>query len=268
MSVKRKKQPEKKKTSENDLITTKSFTKESQERENIEDELDLLTEAIERELDLQTPEKPIKTEKSDLEEIIERELDLLEPGPVIDAKKKLKEQEVEKLRAILPPWCEKPWMYVTPTGLDQLSSWNSTWGDFLLEYAEIKAVHILSLLELRKEFPFSNRIIKKQLSIGQLQQIGVALVEKNFAAWRDERKTRLRIYWRGLDEWSDTIYKWAVQNGYEMVSLFELTNVGEIWSTLPQEELLQVLQKLVTRKHAKWVGKDKNTVLFDIYSGV
>ena len=123
-------------------------------------------------------------------------------------------------------------MYVTPTNLDQLSSWSSAWGDFLLEYAEVTAAHILNLLELRKDFPFSNRVIKKQLSIGQLQQIGIALVEKNFAAWWDERKTRLRVYWRGLDEWSDTIYEWAVQNGYDMVSLFELTNVGEIWSTM------------------------------------
>ena len=264
MSVKRKKRPEKKKSSENDLITTK----EPQDRENIEHELDLITEAIEKELDLQTPETSIKSKKSDLEEIIESELDLLESGPVVDAKQILKEQEAERLRAILPLWCEKPWMYVTPTNLDQLSSWNSAWGDFLLEFAEIKAAHILNLLELRKEFPFSNRIIKKQLSIGQLQQIGIALVEKNFAAWRDERKTRLRLYWRGLDEWSDTIYEWAVQNGYEIASLFELTNVDEIWSTLPQNELLQILQMLVTRKRAKWVGKDKKTIQIDIYSGV
>jgi hypothetical protein len=264
MSVKRKKRPEKKKPSEPDVIAQK----ESTDRGNIEHELDLITEAIEKELDLQAPKTLIKSEKSDLEKAIESELDLLESKPVVDAKKRLREQEAERLRAILPLWCEKPWMYVTPTNLDQLSSWNSAWGDFLLEYAEIKAAHILNLLELRKEFPFSNRVIKKQLSIGQLQQIGVALVEKDFAVWRDERKTRLRVYWRGLDEWGDTIYEWAVQNGYEIASLFELTNIGEIWSTMPLDELLQVLQMLVTRKRAKWVGKDKKTVQFEIYSGV
>ena len=195
--------------------------------------------------------------------VIEEELERLSTELPVKPETTDKKQEIKRLKAILPSWCDKPWMYITPTHPNQLISWATAWGDYLLEYAEVKSIHFLHLLEIRKEFPFSNQIIKKKLSIEQLQQMGDVLIAKDFGRWWDDRKTRLRIYWRGLDEWSEKIYDWAFQNGYELASIFELANAGELWSTLPKEELIQILKMLESRNLMKWVGKDEKTVMFE-----
>lgn len=237
MAVKGRKQPEKEKKREPKIHANNGSVSEMQDRGKTEPVMDTQLTALERDLErLKIELRPVEVEK--------------------------KAVKVARLQDILPSWVEKPWMYVTPTDPDQLQSWGSTWGDFLLEFAEFKAVHILNLLEARKEFPFSNRLIKKKLSMDQMQLVGQNLIDRDFGAWWDERKTRLRIYWKVLEEWSEIIYEWALQTGRELVSLFELANACEIWSSLPQEELQEILRRLVTRNLAKWVGKGEITVLF------
>lgn len=239
MAIKGRKQSEKEKKRESKTRVKKKILAETQDREAKGSDLDTQIPTIERDL-----------------ELLRTELRVVEP------EKKVKEQEAARLRDILPSWVEKQWMYVTPTVPDQFHSWSAAWGDFLLEFAEFKAIHVLNLLEIRKEFPFFNRIIKKKLSIDQLQQVGQTIIERDFGAWLDARKTRLRIYWKGLDEWSEIIYEWALRTGRETVTLFDLLNASEIWSTLSKEELNRILKILVTRKLAEWVGKEETTILF------
>lgn len=237
MTVKGRKQPEKEKKRESKINAKEDALSETQDHVTTESVMDTRLMALERDLErLKIELRPIEVEK--------------------------KAREVTRLQDILPSWVEKPWMYVTPTDQAQLQSWGSTWGDFLLDFAEFKAIHILNLLEVRKEFPFSNRLIKKKLSMDQMQRVGENLIDRDFGAWWDERKTRLRIYWKVLEEWSEIIYEWALQTGRELVSLFELVNACEIWSSLPQEELQEILRRLVARNLAEWVGKGEITVLF------
>ncbi len=171
------------------------------------------------------------------------------------------------VKKILPKWIEKPhrWVSPSPKQKELLAAWIKEWADFLLKWAEVTNHHIVRLLDLQEEFPFNNPIIKKKLSLDDLQLIGEYLVENGYAVWLSSRKDRLRVYWKTLEEFSDDIYEWAYSWGHEVVTLLDLVQANEPWSNLPRIDLKKIMELLVKTKRAEWASKKDKTVIKFIY---
>lgn len=177
-------------------------------------------------------------------------------------------EDIERqLKEILPEWIDKPWMYVTPEHQKQLDSWCADWSNFIMEYARINIKHIIHIEEERAKYPFNNKTSKKKLDREQLQEIGDYIVAQEMGIWWDKKKIRLRLYWRTLDEWADIIYEWSIKTGRaasaeRVMTLFDVQNAGQTWSTIPQEDLKRIFEIMYEKGYIEWADKKKKTIAF------
>jgi hypothetical protein len=184
------------------------------------------------------------------------------PPPVVKppiSKKPVKKISPE-VREILPPWIEKPWRYITPNEEEMRLKWLASWGDFVMDFAEATEEPMLKIRDIKNEFPFKNPIIKKSLSLEQLQDIGDDLEKREHAKWWDKNKRKLRLYWMTLSEVSDEIYDWAIDRGMLDLAVFDLKEAKQPWSKIPSNELYAVLIILVDSKNADWANKEKDAI--------
>jgi hypothetical protein len=167
-----------------------------------------------------------------------------------------------RIKAVLPPWMEKAWRWVTPDDPDLLEQWLHAWGDLVLSYSEALQVHLLKPREMIVSVPFKNPLVKRQLSLEQIHTVGDDLERRQLAKWWDSRKNRLRVYWLPLDEISDLIHEWALDGGRDIVTLFDLRNADEEWSSVPSKELRLLMEILVKTKRANWADKEHEAIEF------
>jgi hypothetical protein len=167
-----------------------------------------------------------------------------------------------RVKAILPPWMEKAWRWVSPDDPELLEEWLKEWGDLVLSYSEALGLHIVKPREMLVTPPFKNPLVKRQLSIEQIHSVGDDLERRQLAKWWDSRKNRLRVYWLPLDEISDLIHEWALDGGRDVVTVFDLRNASEEWSSVPPKELRQLMEILVKNKRANWADKAQEAIEF------
>lgn len=102
--------------------------------------------------------------------------------------------------------------------------WLQEWGNFIIDYAKAHLIHVLDVLRLATEPPFSEF---KQNREKYLKEIFEYLASKTtFAEWYNKERTRLRVYWRSLEEWSERLYDYMYLNGTEIATLIDITNEG------------------------------------------
>ncbi len=165
-----------------------------------------------------------------------------------------------EVREILPPWIEKPWRYITPNDEEMKQQWLASWGAFVMDFAEASKEPMIKIRDIKSEFPFKNPIIKKSLSLEQLQDIGDDLERREQAKWWDKNKRKLRVYWMTLSEVSDEVYDWALDHGMLDLAVFDLKEAKQVWSKIPSNELYVVLTILVDSKNADWANKEKDAI--------
>jgi len=201
-------------------------------------ELDELLSEVEAELGsleiVETP--PID------EEVFEEPVEV-ERLPVVVEEEREEKLVSEALREILPPWIDKPWMYITPEKPEHLESWLTDWGDFLVDLCRVMVKHVVNLMHLRGDY----------------------LVSSERAIWWDPGRLRLRVYWMALEEWAEEIHQWAFNRGETVVTLFDLGNAGEPWSSLPLKELRAVCEILVKKGQARWLDDKKKSLEFKFF---
>lgn len=224
------------------------------------DELDELLSEVEAELGSLEIVEPPSIDKEVFEEPVE-----VERLPVVVEEEREEKLVSEALREILPPWIDKPWMYITPEKPEHLESWLTDWGDFLVDLCRVMVKHVVNLMHLRSKFPFKNPICKKDLSLTQMQDVGDYLVSSERAIWWDPGRLRLRVYWMALEEWAEEIHQWAFSRGETVVTLFDLVNAGEPWSSLPLKELRAVCEILVKKGQARWLDDKKKSLEFKFF---
>jgi len=236
----------------------KKKEEEVEEEEEGMGELDELLSELEIELEgLESVETP-----SIEEEIVEK-IVVVERPSVVEEKEEKRVSDV--IKEILPPWIDKPWMYIKPEKPDHLDSWLNDWGDFLIDLCRVMVKHVVNLMHLRSKFPFKNPICKKDLSLTQMQDVGDYLVSSERAIWWDPGRLRLRVYWMALEEWAEEIHQWAFSRGETVVTLFDLGNAGEPWSSLPLKELRAVCEILVKKGQARWLDDKKKSLEFKFF---
>jgi hypothetical protein len=211
------------------------------------------TETIDDWLDSYSSQK--ETEPKQVAEVKEEE-------PVVEVVEDLMAEFSRKL----PSWIGKPWMYVKPTHEGHFKNWIDSWKKLILDYSELLTRHIVSVYDLRDLHPFTNKENGKDLSIGELQTIISKMVDDNLAKWLDTDNLNARIYFKTDLEWASILYQFMVDNGYatDILTLYEMKNLGQKWSSLPDTELALILDILVEQNKAKWIGADRDTVQFKI----
>ncbi|MFX0085696.1 MAG: hypothetical protein ACFFAU_08480 [Candidatus Hodarchaeota archaeon] len=167
-----------------------------------------------------------------------------------------------RVKSILPAWVGKPWRWMIPDDPQLKQQWLITWGEFLLDFARVLNFHILDLQEIGLVYPFQNPLIRKKLTQPQLVQISDYLVEIEKAKWWDDEKTRLRVYWKTLKSFSDELYEYAFQNGYDMVTAFDIIKMKQPWSSLPPPDIRMLMKLMVESNRASWADSERKTIQF------
>jgi hypothetical protein len=167
-----------------------------------------------------------------------------------------------RIKSILPAWVGKPWRWMIPDDPHLKQQWLITWGEFILDFARVINFHVLDLQEIGLVYPFQNPLIHKKLTQPQLVQISDYLVEIEKAKWWDDEKTRLRVYWKTLKSFSDELYEYAFQNGYDMVTAFDIVKMKQSWSTLPPPDIRMIMKLMVESNRASWADSERKTIQF------
>ncbi|MEM1798518.1 MAG: hypothetical protein QXX87_04765 [Candidatus Jordarchaeales archaeon] len=155
----------------------------------------------------------------------------------------------------IPEWSVKsPWMFTRPKDQRFLNSWREEWAKYVLEWAEAQIIHLIGVNEML------SRDLFRKLSGDDLIDVLDYMCAKKWCKWWDKEKTLVRIYWKSLEEWKEIIWNWFVERGLEYVSIMDLINVGEAFSTIPKNELEYILASLVKEKRAVWADKKTKTV--------
>ncbi|MCK5264963.1 MAG: hypothetical protein KAR03_05090 [Candidatus Thorarchaeota archaeon] len=230
-------------------------TKEEVKPESVETEVEpVIEEVIEQAIDeAHAPEVVVEPEIQKTSEVVEE----------VDPKITETTVEVSILESILmPSWGgteQSEWMYGVPPREDDRDLWAGEWADFLLQWTEHNAVHILSLATFIAEPPFKDLRSK----VDSFKMIAQVLIEKEVAEWSDRRKRQLRVYWKPLEDWADHIYEWALKTGKLRLDVKSIViqESGENFAKLPEKDLYVVLALMVEKEQAEWIDKKKGAIL-------
>ena len=202
--------------------------------------------------DIHTPEviigKPDTTEAVSENESVadETEAEELEKAPV----------------TLMPPWGspeESEWMYGVPPREEDRILWAEEWSDYLLQWAELKQIHVLSLAVFISEPPFNDLRNK----VDSFKMISEVLIDKDVAEWSDRRERQLRIFWKPLEDWADLIYEWSLRTGKLRLDVKSIViqESKESFAKLPERDLHVVMGLMVEKGFAEWIDKKKGAVL-------
>jgi hypothetical protein len=168
----------------------------------------------------------------------------------------------EAPQVVLPRWGDlkqTEWMYHIPPREEDKKMWAEEWADFLINWAESRSLHVLSVATFVKEQPFNDMLGK----VDAFRVIGDLLVEKDVGEWLDEKKKQLRVYWRPLEEWGDIMYKWAIRTGRLRLDVQSIVvqESKEEFAGLPERDLHRIMEIIVSKGMAKWVDTKKGAIL-------
>lgn len=238
---------------------TRPKEKEKTTEESIESETvneDIISESESEKLEvLHTPKATVETSTIDTADMkIETETEVLNEASEYVA---LDETEV-----LLPSWGtpdESEWMYGIPPREEDRMMWAGEWADFLLQWAEHHSMHILSVAAFISEPPF--KYLRNK--VDSFKMIAQVLIDKEIAEWLDRRKRQLRIYWRPLEDWADSIYAWALRTGKLRLDVKSIViqESTEDFASLPEKDLYNILAILVEKELAEWVDKKKGAII-------
>lgn len=215
-----------------------------------------------------------KKEKQVEEPAVSEQVEVLPTTHIKEQPNQIEKEEPEQTTQLtpdllfeqqIPAWVNKPWMYIKPSNPSQLSSWIEGWKTLLLDYCRIFIKHIVNLIELQREHPFRNRKNGKTLTLPQLTTIIDSMVDEGIAKWLDENKILARIYYKPIDQWADEIYQYLMDTGKaaEVLTFLEFKNMDTEWSSLPDEDLKEILRKFVEEGKATFVSKEEDAIEFN-----
>jgi hypothetical protein len=228
-------------------VKTKTKVKKTKEKVTTKKPKETITAVVDKELELL--EKEI--EKAEVE---------LEKAKAHDAEAQAKEYFKQKYE-----WISHPWMFSAPSRADHIESWREDWANLLLDWAKYFTKHIVSLMELKDQYPYYNGDIKRSLSEEDLRSIMEFLIARDLAKWVSKEETRLRIYWKSLEAWADTIYEWIIEAWAQdswVITLIDLVRAKQSFSTIPPKELGEIMKIMIEKGYATKVDEKAIEISF------
>lgn len=148
-------------------------------------------------------------------------------------------------------------MFVIPTSDEDVEKWGAEWAGFTVDWCREMLMHIVSTRTLVMLDPFNEIRPDRHKAVKII--LGV-LVKEELGRWIDEAEGILRITWKTDDEWANEIRRWALKTGRTTFTLFKLKEYRKDLATLPKSELRIILERLVERKLARWLDREREVV--------
>lgn len=151
-------------------------------------------------------------------------------------------------------------MYNRPPGSSKSDTdeWLEEWSKVLFDFAKLERKHVIYVQEILDKQPFAKLRERK----GSIIDTGERLVKKQLAVWII-KKEKLRVYWKSLDEWASTIHDWAYANvKTEPLFVYDLKEVNEMFSDLPDEEFPEIFKILQKQKKGRVIKTSDKKVAF------
>lgn len=156
-------------------------------------------------------------------------------------------------------WLKEPaygFMYSMPNkkkNKKDYESWLDDWSRVLFDYAQIAAKHIIYTKEMLSEKPWAD--FKDRTNV--IQELADGLIKQKVAEFLDKKKERLRIYWKSLESWADTIVEWAKEIAFlEPIFIEDIRNANQEFSTLPDSDINKIFNIIAKQGHADKVKVD------------
>jgi hypothetical protein len=196
------------------------------------------------------------------EEILEDENVLVMPVTE-EAEKSLEElarQAVERLSSKYV-WIAKRgrygFMFVVPRDKEEVRQWGEEWAGFAVDWCREMLLHIVSSRTLVMLDPFCELRPDRHKAVRVILD---NLVKEDLGRWIDEAEGIVRITWKADDEWATEIRIWALDTGRTTFTLLKLREYRKDLATLPKSELRGILDRLVERKLARWLDREKEVL--------
>jgi len=156
-------------------------------------------------------------------------------------------------------WLKEPaygFMYSMPDkkkNKKDYESWLDDWSKVLFNYAQIAAKHIIYTKELLSEKPWSE--FKDRTSV--IQELADGLIKRKVAEFLDKKKEKLRIYWKSLESWADTIIEWANTVAFmEPIFIEDIRDANQEFSNLPEDDINKIFNIIAKQGKADKVKID------------
>ncbi len=162
------------------------------------------------------------------------------------------------MEPLQPDWVSQPWMYHLPQKAHEIISWSREWMAFMLKWCEFENRHLITVSDVLLSNSF--RTQDTSLPPEGVQKIFEHLISNNLAKWWGKNNNLLRVYWRSLEQWADIIIKWAISGGGITFDPYQLSKADQNFSTLPKQDLEEILELLVEHKQAEWIDMRRRLV--------
>jgi len=163
---------------------------------------------------------------------------------------------------------EWPWQYDFPpfftiqknadTKLKQLEAWSA----LILSYHKHNKILKIRVADSLSCPLFHNKAIDRKLNTDAVMVLLNYLHKKGGIRWDDKQSTSCTVLWNTLDQWSDMVYKWAVQSGSvnTVLTIHELMDGHETGSEefhgLDSWFLIEILKNLSLKGKAELMGEE------------
>ncbi len=90
-----------------------------------------------------------------------------------------------------------------------------------------------------------------------IQELADGLIKQKVAEFLDKKKERLRIYWKSLESWADSIVAWAKDIAFlEPIFIEDIREANQDFSTLPESDITKIFNIIAKQGHADMVKVD------------
>ncbi|MBN2156532.1 MAG: hypothetical protein JW776_10860 [Candidatus Lokiarchaeota archaeon] len=165
-------------------------------------------------------------------------------------------------------WLKEPaygFMYSMPDkrkNKKDYESWLDDWSKVLFDYAQMAAKHIIYTKELLSEKPWSE--FKDRTNV--IQELADGLIKQKVAEFLDKKKEKLRIYWKSLEFWADSIVDWAKNVAFtEPIFIEDIREANQEFSNLPEEDINRIFNIIAKQGLADKVKIDNKYAIKIIF---
>lgn len=161
-----------------------------------------------------------------------------------------------------------PWQYDFPpfftiqknadTKLKQMEAWSA----LILNYHKHHKILKIRVADSLSSQLFCNKAIDRKLNTDAVTALLNYLEAKGSIEWDDKQCTCCTVLWNNMDQWSDLVYKWALQSGSvnTVLTVHELIEgdgtTGEQFHGLDNWFMLKILETLSKKGKAEMIGED------------
>lgn len=161
-----------------------------------------------------------------------------------------------------------PWQYDFPPfftiqkNADTKKKQFEAWSTLILKYHKHHKILKIRVADSLTSPLFFNKAIDRKLNSSEVTALLNHLQKKGNIEWDDKQCSSCTVLWYSVDQWSDMVYKWALESGsvntvltvHELVEGDDTSN--QEFHGLDSWFMVKILEKLSLKGKAEMIGDD------------